>query len=168
MKKAIFLDRDGIINYDYGYVGSPEKFELLPNVGEAIKMANDAGYLVIVITNQSGIGRGYYTLDDFSKITEKMNIELAKHNALIDYVYFCSHAPEENCWCRKPGTRMFEWAIEDFNIDPVKSWMIGDKITDIIPAKKLGIKTIYSIKNMDTLKNFIGLIIQIDKWDEMT
>lgn len=134
MTKAIFLDRDGVINLDKAYVSKIEDFEFCEGVFEALAHFQNLGYLLIVVTNQSGIGRGYYTEEDFQKLTAWMQRELLHVKIKIDAVYHCPHAPEANCGCRKPQSGMFLRAIEDFDIDVEQSWMIGDKPSDIEAA----------------------------------
>ncbi|MDD3342825.1 MAG: D-glycero-beta-D-manno-heptose 1,7-bisphosphate 7-phosphatase [Sulfurospirillaceae bacterium] len=139
MQKAIFLDRDGVINIDKSYVSDKENFEFCAGVFEALEHFQSKGYLLIIVTNQSGIGRGYYTQEDFESLTQWMREELLKKKVRIDAVYFCPHAPEAQCACRKPKSGMFHEAIEAFDIDVKASWMIGDKPTDIQAAQGAGI-----------------------------
>lgn len=139
MTKAIFLDRDGVINLDKAYVSKIEDFEFCEGVFEALTHFQNLGYLLIIVTNQSGIGRGYYTEEDFQKLTAWMRKELLHVKIKIDAVYHCPHAPEANCACRKPQSGMFLRAIEDFDIDVKQSWMIGDKPSDIEAALGAGI-----------------------------
>ncbi len=139
-KKAIFLDRDGVINYDKGYVYKIEDFKFVDGIFDVLKAFQEKGYLLFIITNQSGIGRGYYTKEDFEKLTKWMLKELDKKGIKIEKVYFCPHAPEEKCYCRKPSTGMFEEAFKEYPIDKNGSWMIGDKHTDMEAAVKAGIK----------------------------
>lgn len=139
MTKAIFLDRDGVINLDKAYVSKIEDFEFCEGVFEALMHFQNLGYLLIIVTNQSGIGRGYYTEEDFQKLTDWMRKELLHVRIKIDAVYHCPHAPEANCACRKPQSGMFLKAIEDFDIDVKQSWMIGDKPSDIEAALGAGI-----------------------------
>lgn len=139
MTKAIFLDRDGVINLDKAYVSKIEDFEFCEGVFEALTHFQNLGYLLIIVTNQSGIGRGYYTEEDFQKLTDWMRKELLHVRIKIDAIYHCPHAPEANCACRKPQSGMFLKAIEDFDIDVTQSWMIGDKPSDIEAALGAGI-----------------------------
>ena len=110
-KKAIFLDRDGVINVEKEYTYKPEEFEFLPDVFKALKGFSEAGYMLFIVTNQSGIGRGYYTLDDFTKLNAWMLHKFAQKGITITKTYFCPHAPEENCECRKPKPGMFLEAL---------------------------------------------------------
>ena len=139
MKKALFLDRDGVINIDYGYVYQIEKFEFFSEIFDIVKMFKDRGYLIIVVTNQSGIGRGYYSQEDFLKLTKYMKDEFKKRDLAIDEVYYCPHIVKDNCKCRKPYTKMVDDAKEKFNIDLANSWLVGDKQSDINLAKNAGI-----------------------------
>lgn len=138
MKKCVFLDRDGTINKEVDYLYEIEKFEFEDDVPEAIATLNQKGYLVIVVTNQSGIGRGLYSEEDMHKLHVYMANELAKRGAHIDDIYFCPHAPEDNCNCRKPSPELFFRAAKEHNIDLKKSYLVGDRIRDIIPAEILG------------------------------
>ena len=137
--KALFLDRDGIINIDHGYVYKIQNFTFTQEIFELIQKFSKLGYLIFIVTNQSGIGRKYYTEDDFQKLTRWMLSEFKKHNINITEVYHCPHAPEENCHCRKPETGMIEKSIKDYSIDLKNSWMIGDKQSDIDLAQNAGI-----------------------------
>lgn len=149
MRPAVFLDRDGTINVDTGYVFRPEDFEFLPGAVEAIKRLNDAGYLVLVVSNQSSVARGFSTEADVENLHRYVAEELSKHGARIDRFYYCPHHPEgevaayrKNCDCRKPGIGMFRQACRDFEIDVVNSWMIGDKGSDEEFGQRAGLITI--------------------------
>ena len=137
MNKAIFLDRDGTINVEKHYLYKIEDFEFLPGVIEALKKFQDAGYLLIIITNQSGIGRGYYTEKDFQELNSWMINSLKEQRVYITDVYFCPHLPDalveqyrKECNCRKPKLGMYEKAVIDHHISLAKSYAIGDKIRD--------------------------------------
>ena len=140
MKKAIFLDRDGVINKDSGYVHAIEDFHFLPGVFEALRTFEALGYLLIIVTNQSGIGRGYYTQKDFETLTDWMKKELQKRDIHIAGVYHCPHHPDDGCGCRKPQPGLILQAAKDFDVDLSRSWMIGDKQSDIEAAKNAGIQ----------------------------
>ena len=142
MNKAAFLDRDGIINVDYGYVHEIEKFEFIPGVLDALKELTKSDFKIIIITDQSGIGRGYYTEEDYQTLTKYMLKEFEKNKIRIDKVYHCPHSPESKCSCRKPEIGMLEKAKKDFEIDFKKSYFIGDKTSDIQCGKNTGCKTI--------------------------
>lgn len=144
--KAFFLDRDGTINKDTGYISDPEKMILLPGAAEAIKIMNDEGYLVIVISNQSGVARGYYDISVAEKTNQKLNELLQKEGARIDGFYICPHHPQGvvkeyavRCECRKPGTAMFEKAIREFNLNPELCFACGDRQRDVERLSELNI-----------------------------
>ena len=140
--KAVFIDRDGTINVDVHYLNKPEQFEMYPGVGDGVKKLRDAGFRIIVITNQSGIGRGFFTVHDLISIHERMKSDFLKYGVTLDGIYYCPHHPDENCSCRKPNTGLFEKAIVDHKIDTHQSFMLGDKLLDIGAGMKVGVKTI--------------------------
>lgn len=151
-QKAIFLDRDGTINKYVGYLRTPEQFELLEGVGEAIRKINLSGYLAIVVTNQPVIARGEVTVDGLQEIHNKMETMLGKEGAYLDGVYYCPHHPDKGfageveelkivCECRKPKAGLLLQAAKDFNIDLSQSWMIGDSENDVLAGKNAGCKT---------------------------
>ncbi|MEF3191346.1 MAG: D-glycero-beta-D-manno-heptose 1,7-bisphosphate 7-phosphatase [Campylobacterales bacterium] len=137
--KALFLDRDGVINIEKNYLYKSEDFEFIDGVFEALRMASEAGFLLVVITNQSGIGRGYYTQEDFDRLTDWMRGRLAHEGIVLSGVYFCPHAPEVGCDCRKPAPGMIVRAIKELGIDPKSSWFVGDKEIDIKAANAAGV-----------------------------
>ena len=134
--KALFLDRDGTINVDYGYVYQPEKFELIEGITELCIRAQEKGYLIIVITNQSGIARGYYTDDDFQKINQYMIDTFNRYGVKITDVFYC---PELSGNRRKPECGMFIEARDKYGIDMQKSVSIGDKERDVEAGRKAGV-----------------------------
>lgn len=149
MNKAIFCDRDGTINVDRHYTYRIKDFEFLPGVQQALSELRKMGYLLILITNQSGIARGYYTLEHMQALHRYMQNELQKYKAQFDDIFYCPHHPEGiiseyaiECSCRKPGDEMYTRAIEKYGILPELSITIGDKERDLIPAKHLGMKCI--------------------------
>ncbi len=145
MNKAAFFDRDGTINVNIGHLYDPKKLEFIPGRPDMIKKYNDEGYIVIVITNQAGIAKGMYTVEDMNRLHEHMNQQLMAHwGAHIDAFYYCPHHPDYTgfCHCRKPGTGMIEQAIQDFNVDVAQSVLFGDKHSDIEAGQKCGIKSI--------------------------
>lgn len=131
MKKALFLDRDGVINEDFGYVFKSEKFVFKAEIFKTSKAFFDSGFLIFVITNQSGISRGYYTLQDFKKLNKFMVDEFKKNGITIQKIYFCPHTDEQHCSCRKPKPGMILQAIDEFRIDVENSFLVGDKLSDI-------------------------------------
>lgn len=130
--KAVFFDRDGIINEDYGYVYSSKEFVFIDGVFELLNFCKQRDFLLLLITNQSGIGRGYYTLSDFEELSSFMQKELKQKLGFgFDNIYFCPHDPDENCLCRKPNPGMIEKAKKDYNLDLKQCFLIGDKMSDI-------------------------------------
>ena len=147
--KVIFLDRDGTINKDFGYVYQKSKLEFLPGVIEALHLLKDAWYKLIIITNQSGIGRGYFSLNDYNEFNQYMIEELKKLNIEIDKVYYCPHTDEDKCNCRKPNIGLFENAIKEYNVDIENSYVIGDNERDLSVCDKYNLKSILLYKNSD-------------------
>ncbi|PRM87189.1 D-glycero-beta-D-manno-heptose 1,7-bisphosphate 7-phosphatase [Aliarcobacter cryaerophilus] len=139
-KKIIYLDRDGVINEDFGYVSKIENFKFVNGVFEACKKFLALGYELIVVTNQSGIGRNYYSEDEFLELTKHMRNEFKKKDIDILNVYYCPHDPEDNCSCRKPKAGMILQSLNDFEINLNNSWLIGDKMSDIECAKNCNIQ----------------------------
>lgn len=141
---AIFLDRDGVINRERGeHTWRLEDLEVLPTVAEALRAIEKAGYLGIVITNQSGIGLGLYGHADVQAVHRYIHAHLAMHGAALDAVYYCPHHPRQGrCLCRKPGALLIERAIARFRIDPERSVMIGDRERDVQAAEAAGVRGI--------------------------
>lgn len=159
MKKAVFLDRDGVINEDSGYVSKISDFKFINGVFEALRGFKELGYLLIIVTNQSGISRGFYTLKDFENLNKFMLDEFTKNGVFIDKVYFCPHSPEENCECRKPKAGMILQGLKEFDINPQNSILIGDKISDIEAANAANLGCAYQIgKDGGSLKEIYEMI----------
>lgn len=146
-QKAIFLDRDGVINIEKEYLYKIEDFEFIDGVFDALKYFQDRGFLLFIITNQSGIQRGYYTKDDFLALTDWMLDKLKQKNIKIEMVEFCEHTPKDECNCRKPKIGMIENISKYYEIDFENSWLIGDKTSDIECAKNAGIKNTIQVKS---------------------
>ncbi len=142
MKKAIFLDRDGVINIDKGYTHKIEDLKFENNAIEGLKLLQNKDHTLILLSNQAGIGRGFYTVKQYRAFMENMFNRLGRHGIKISKDYFCPHPPNKNCKCRKPETGMLEQAIRDFSIDISKSWIIGDKTSDIELGRRAGLRTI--------------------------
>lgn len=148
MKKAAFLDRDGVINIDHAYVHRPEEFDFIDGVFDGAKALVDAGYELVIVTNQSGIGRGYYTEADFAHLCEWMKERFAEVGAPISAIYFCPHHPEKaldayrcQCDCRKPEPGMILRAQREHGYDLSASLMVGDKPFDMQAAASAGVAT---------------------------
>jgi len=139
MNKAIFLDRDGVINIEKNYLYKIKDFEFIAGAKDAMKRLNEDGFLLIVVTNQSGIERGYYSIDDFNKLNNWMIKTLKSENIEIKKTFFCPHTPQTECQCRKPKPKMIQDATKEFDIDLKNSWLIGDKESDIEAAINAGI-----------------------------
>lgn len=143
--KALFLDRDGVINKDPGYVYRIEDFEFMPGIFEALAGFMALGYEIFVVTNQSGIGRGYYSEDDFAKLSKYMIDEFKSYGIEIKKIYHCPHTPSDDCNCRKPKPGMILQALDEFNISLKDSLMIGDKPSDLESARRAGVESGYLI-----------------------
>lgn len=147
MNKAVFLDRDGTLNEDPGYLGDPKRLILFPDTGKSLALLkNEYNFLLIVVSNQSGVARGIISFDDVQAVNDELNKQLQKYNVKIDAFYFCPHHPEFNnqpeCDCRKPSPKMIFEASKDFNIELSKSYFIGDTIADLEAGKNAGIQSI--------------------------
>lgn len=161
-KPAIFVDRDGTICREVNYLSRPEDLEVFSFSAKAIKLLNK-DFLVILITNQSGITRGFIDESAFHKINEKLALELKKGGAKLDMIYYCPHVSEDNCHCRKPKIGMLDQAVKDFQIDLNKSWVIGDKASDVETGINAGTKTAlvltgYGQKELAKLKRKTDLV----------
>ena len=140
--KAVFLDRDGTIARDVHYCRRPKDFEILPTVPEAIGFLNRNGFKVVVITNQSGIARSYFSEDTLAQIHQRMVDELKSHRAEVDAIYYCPHHPDKGCECRKPKTALFLQAAQELDISFERSFVVGDTQMDIDAGKALGCRTV--------------------------
>ncbi len=140
--KAVFLDRDGTIARDVQYCRRAEDFVLFPSAPKAIKMLNNNGFKVVVVTNQSGIARGFFSEEQLDQIHQKMKQELAKGGAWVDSIYYCPHHPDDGCECRKAKTALFYRAVQELDIDLARSYVTGDSGIDIEAGKALGCKTV--------------------------
>jgi len=157
-RPALFLDRDGVINIDHGYVHRSVDVEFLDGIFELVAEAKRAGYLVVVITNQAGIGRGYYSEADFQALMDWMKSKFVEHGGQIDAVYFCPYHPEHGVGeyrrdsdCRKPAPGMFLKAQSELNIDMERSILIGDKSSDMAAGLAAGVGTCFVIGDTDEM-----------------
>jgi D-glycero-D-manno-heptose 1,7-bisphosphate phosphatase len=144
---AVFIDRDGTVNEQLGYINHESRFVIFPCVAEAVKLLNDNGFLAILVTNQSGIGRGYYPEDLVLELHDRLRDHLAEIGARLDGIYYCPHHPHaeleafrEECRCRKPRTGLIDQALKDFDIDMPRSYVVGDRFVDIDFAGRAGLK----------------------------
>jgi D-glycero-D-manno-heptose 1,7-bisphosphate phosphatase len=145
-RAAVFLDRDGVVNWDDGYTHRIEDFRILPGVVEELRRLRSLGYLLVLVTNQAGIARGYYTEQDYEAFTKHLLSELAGQGAALDAVYYCPHHPEgtvaryaTQCDCRKPRPGMILAAMREHGIDASQSWLVGDKLSDVQAGVAAGI-----------------------------
>lgn len=139
-RAAVFVDRDGTVITDADYLSDPERVTLLPGVEGAIRRLRAAGYPVVLVTNQGGIARGLYTESDYRAVAARLDHLLRGADAAADATYFCPHHPDFDgpCECRKPRTGLYLRAARDHGIEPAASWYVGDKISDVLPARTLG------------------------------
>ena len=149
MEKVVFLDRDGTLNEEVHYLHKPEDLRILEGVPEALRLLSSAGFKIVVVTNQAGVARGYYTCEEVEALHEYFNELLAKEGAHIDKFFYCPHHSvhgigeyKKECSCRKPGTGMFLEAEQYFQVDKEHSYMIGDKLLDVEAGKNYGIQGI--------------------------
>ncbi len=159
MNKAAFLDRDGVINVDVlDYTSKIEHFKFLPGVFEGLKLLQEKGFLLVVITNQGGIAKGLYTIEDVNTLHQWMCAELEKRGIKITEIYFCPHHDVSGkCLCRKPGSLMLEKAMARFNVDAKESFFVGDKETDAKAAIAAGIKPV----KVEVNSNFLSLELPV-------
>lgn len=139
---TVFLDRDGTLNEDTGYVKSPAEMILLPGVGTALARLKQAGARLVVVTNQSGVGRGYFTVTDLEAIHAKLRSSLAEDGVMLDGLYFCPHRPDERCHCRKPARGMVDRAVAELQVDLSRAYVIGDSVRDVELAKQVGARSL--------------------------
>nr|WP_314463460.1 D-glycero-beta-D-manno-heptose 1,7-bisphosphate 7-phosphatase [uncultured Clostridium sp.] len=149
MDKIVFLDRDGTINEEVEYLHKPSDLVLLPGVSAALKRLKEQGFHLVVVTNQAGVARGYYSESDVDQLHEYMNRLLAEDGAEIDRFFFCPHHPvhgigayKQSCHCRKPDIGMFEMAERYFHVDKSRSYMVGDKLLDTEAGHKYGVSSV--------------------------
>lgn len=148
-RRAAFLDRDGVINVDHGYVGQIERFQLLPGAAEGMRLLSEADYLLVVVTNQSGIGRGYYGEAEFQAVTRHMRSELAKHGVMIARISHCPHLPADDCTCRKPQPGMIRDSAAALEVDLGASVLIGDNPSDVAAGRASGVGRCFIVGGTD-------------------
>jgi D-glycero-D-manno-heptose 1,7-bisphosphate phosphatase len=152
--RAVFLDRDGTIIDELGYLGDPGGVNLFPEAAGAMRRLLESGYRLVVVTNQSGIGRGYFSEEDAVAVNLRLLELLEKGSVKVDCVYYCPHLPDEGCSCRKPGARMLEKAATDLDIDLAASWMVGDTGRDVEAGTAAGCRAVL----LDCGKDEKGLV----------
>jgi D-glycero-D-manno-heptose 1,7-bisphosphate phosphatase len=156
-RRAVFLDRDGTINVEVGYLSRPEDFSLIPGSAEAVERLNNAGFTVVVISNQSGVARGYFGEADVARVNDKMVRELTRHGARLDAIYYCPHHPDfgdgsyrRDCDCRKPKPGMVRRAERELGVEAAGSFVVGDHRGDVMLAKSVGAGSILVLSGHGT------------------
>jgi D-glycero-D-manno-heptose 1,7-bisphosphate phosphatase len=142
MNRAVFLDRDGTLIVEKNYLHKIEDVEFIPGVGTALAKLRKKGFLLILVTNQSGVSRGYFTMEDVQRVHRHIIAVLQKDGATLDGIYICPHQAEDNCECRKPGTKLLQDAKEKFGIDLTRSFMVGDRELDVQLGQRVGCKSV--------------------------
>lgn len=149
MNQAVFIDRDGTISEEVGYINHTSRFRLFPYAAAAIEQLHEAGYLAILVTNQAGVARGYFSEDMVKAVHQRMTEELEASGATLDAVYYCAHHPSVgelpyryDCDCRKPKPGLLLRAASDFNLNLTNSWMVGDRYSDVELARNAGVKSV--------------------------
>ncbi len=143
MKKVVFFDRDGTLIYDKIYLNDPDQIEYLPNVFEGVKRLRDHGFEFVIVTNQSGVPRGLVEVENLKKIHQIIRSDFAKHGVDILNFYYAPFLVESNHHWRKPNPGMLEAGIRDYNINPEKSWMVGDRMTDVEAGRRAGVQNVF-------------------------
>lgn len=175
MSRAVFLDRDGTINEDPGYLNSPDLLKLLPHVGEALALLKKAGFKLIVVSNQSGVGRGLIDPKVIPQIHSKLSVLLGPSQVQIDHYELCFHRPEEDCQCRKPKPKLILDAATELGVDLLSSYMVGDKLSDLQAGRAAGCKGVALVRTGEGKKtekslapgatDFIGDgLLEVAKW----
>ena len=157
-RRAVFLDRDGTVITDADYLADPDRVELIPGADDAIRRLKQAGWAVVMVTNQSGIARGLYTEADYRAVAARLDELLESLDASVDRTYYCPHHPDFSgpCECRKPGPRLYVQAARDLGLDLGASWYVGDKPSDVLPAVAMGgqgilVRTGYGAASVDRI-----------------
>ena len=150
MQRAVFIDRDGTISEEVGYINHPSRLRVFPYAADAIKLLNKSGWLAIVTTNQAGVARGYFSEELIQTVHEKLKQDLESAAARLDAIYYCAHHPTVgeppyrlDCDCRKPKPGLIHRAAEEFDIDLERSWMVGDRYSDIELARNAGVRSAF-------------------------
>lgn len=150
MNRAVFIDRDGTISEEVGYVNHPSRFRLLPGSAGAVRLLNENGWLAILVTNQAGVARGYFAEEMIEQVHDRLNADLEREGARLDAIYYCPHHPtvgeapyRSDCDCRKPKPGLILRAVSEFDIDLAQSWMIGDRFGDVQLAQNAGVNSAF-------------------------
>jgi D-glycero-D-manno-heptose 1,7-bisphosphate phosphatase len=150
MKRAVFMDRDGTISEEVGYINHPSRFRVFPHSADAVRLLNEQGWLAIVVTNQAGVARGYFSEEMIHEIHDQLKRDLENAGARLDAIYYCAHHPSvgeppyrQDCDCRKPKPGLILKAAREFDIDLAQSWMIGDRYSDIELARNAGVNSAF-------------------------
>lgn len=150
MNRAVFIDRDGTISEEVGYINHPSRFRVFPYAAAALKVLNDAGWLAVLVTNQAGVARGYFTEEMIHTVHNQLQNDLETGGARLDAIYYCAHHPSVgeppyrfDCDCRKPKPGLILRAAEDLEVDLNQSWMIGDRYSDIELARAAGVNSAF-------------------------
>lgn len=163
---AVFIDRDGTINKESGYIDRPDMIELIPGSADAIRMINGMGIKAVIVTNQSGIGRSYFSEESLNEVNDRLKEILMEEDAHIDAVYYCPHHPDDGCDCRKPMPGLLKKAASELDIDLCSSYVIGDKISDLILAQNVGamgilVRTGYGSESVESVRDQEGLPVLV-------
>ena len=149
-RRAVFMDRDGTISEEVGYINHPSRYRVFPYAAEAVRLLNESGWLAILVTNQAGVARGYFTEDLIEAVHDVLKLELEHDGARLDAIYYCAHHPTVgelpyrfDCDCRKPKPGLIIRAAADFDIDLAQSWMIGDRHSDIELARNAHVRAAF-------------------------
>jgi len=149
-QRAVFIDRDGTISEEVGYINHPSRFHVFPYSAPAIKLLNESGWLAIVVTNQAGVARGYFSEEMIKRVHEQLKQDLENNGARLDAIYYCAHHPSVgeppyrlDCDCRKPKPGLIRQAVEELGIDLEKSWMVGDRYSDVELARNAGVHSAF-------------------------
>ncbi len=150
--RAVFLDRDGTVAEENGYMYRPADFVVFPWTGAAVRRLNEAGFLVVLVTNQSGVGRGYFTESTVERVHERLRREIAREGGRLDATYVCPHRPDEGCGCRKPRPGLLTRARDELNIALENSFMVGDRYSDVAAGRAAGARTILVMTGDGTME----------------
>lgn len=142
LQPAVFLDRDGTINEEVEYLSDPDRLRLLPGAADGVRLLNRAGIPVFIVTNQAGVGRGYFTVDDVEAVNQRLQVELRQQGAHVAGIDSCPHHPSDRCACRKPEPGMLLRAGSEHGLDMPRSFMVGDKQSDIAAGRNAGCRTV--------------------------